>query len=142
MSEPDWKVYQNATAEVFRRLGCNAQVDLTVAGVRASHAIDGRSESSWGDRSTTLAKWLRSSSALAVSMRFLLRCPEKWAAIVSSTKSTAMPSSHAFPVSAVLNPSRCTGVAPSATPSGPFRSNGPSFVFFASRSQCDGAVSA
>lgn len=40
MSEPDWKVYQNETAEVFRRLGCNAQVDLTVAGVRASHAID------------------------------------------------------------------------------------------------------
>lgn len=40
MSEPDWKAYQSATAEVFRRLECNAQVDLTVAGVRASHAID------------------------------------------------------------------------------------------------------
>lgn len=40
MGEPDWKAYQNATAEVFRRLGCNAQVDLTVTGVRASHAID------------------------------------------------------------------------------------------------------
>lgn len=40
MREPDWKAYQNAITEVFRRLGRNAQVDLIVAGVRASHAID------------------------------------------------------------------------------------------------------
>lgn len=40
MSEPEWKRYQQATADVFHRLGCNAQVDLSVAGVRATHAID------------------------------------------------------------------------------------------------------
>ena len=40
MSEPEWKRYQHATADVFRRLGCNAQEDLPVAGVRAKHAVD------------------------------------------------------------------------------------------------------
>lgn len=40
MSEPEWKRYQKATADAFRRLGCNAQEDLTVAGVRATHAVD------------------------------------------------------------------------------------------------------
>ncbi|MGB5850874.1 MAG: restriction endonuclease [Rhodanobacter sp.] len=40
MSEPEWKRYQQATADVFRRLGCNAQEDLPVAGVRATHAVD------------------------------------------------------------------------------------------------------
>ena len=40
MSESEWKRYQQATADVFRRLGCNAQEDLPVAGVRATHAVD------------------------------------------------------------------------------------------------------
>lgn len=40
MSYTDWRGYQEATAEVFRRLGCNAQVDFRVDGVRATHDID------------------------------------------------------------------------------------------------------
>lgn len=40
MDYPDWRAYQHATADVFRKLGCNAKVDFTVAGARASHAID------------------------------------------------------------------------------------------------------
>ncbi len=40
MSYTDWHVYQEATAEVFRRLGCNAQVDFRVTGARATHDID------------------------------------------------------------------------------------------------------
>lgn len=40
MAYSDWREYQVATAEVFRRLGCNAQVDFKVRGVRASHDID------------------------------------------------------------------------------------------------------
>jgi DNA-binding beta-propeller fold protein YncE len=40
MSYTDWHVYQEATAAVFRRLGCNAQVDFRVTGARATHDID------------------------------------------------------------------------------------------------------
>ncbi|ENM2122876.1 restriction endonuclease, partial [Escherichia coli] len=40
MSYADWRVYQEATAEVFRRLGCNALVDYRAKGVRATHDID------------------------------------------------------------------------------------------------------
>ncbi|MBA1364897.1 restriction endonuclease [Burkholderia gladioli] len=40
MSYTDWRAYQEATAEVFRRLGCNAQVDFRVTGARATHDID------------------------------------------------------------------------------------------------------
>ena len=40
MSYTDWRVYQEATAEVFRRLGCNAQVDFRVTGARATHDVD------------------------------------------------------------------------------------------------------
>ncbi|EOC9236919.1 restriction endonuclease [Enterobacter hormaechei] len=40
MSYADWRVYQEATAEVFRRLGCNALVDYRANGVRATHDID------------------------------------------------------------------------------------------------------
>jgi hypothetical protein len=36
----DWKEYQEHTAELFRRLGCSAEVDKTVQGVRAEHKID------------------------------------------------------------------------------------------------------
>lgn len=36
----DWRAYQEATANVFRSLGCNAQVDFRVKGVRATHAVD------------------------------------------------------------------------------------------------------
>lgn len=40
MGYTDWRVYQDATADVFRRLGCNAQVDFRVTGARATHDID------------------------------------------------------------------------------------------------------
>lgn len=40
MSYSDWRAYQEATAAVFRRLGCNAEVDHRVTGVRATHDID------------------------------------------------------------------------------------------------------
>ncbi|QAU22735.1 restriction endonuclease [Dyella sp. M7H15-1] len=40
MTYPDWRAYQEAAAEVFRRLGCNAQVDYRAKGVRAAHDID------------------------------------------------------------------------------------------------------
>ncbi|HBN9817932.1 TPA: restriction endonuclease [Pseudomonas aeruginosa] len=40
MSYTDWRVYQEATAEVFRRLGCNAQVNFRATGARATHDID------------------------------------------------------------------------------------------------------
>ncbi|WP_321942196.1 restriction endonuclease [Paraburkholderia tropica] len=40
MSYTDWRAYQEATAEVFRQLGCNAQVDFRVTGARATHDID------------------------------------------------------------------------------------------------------
>lgn len=40
MNYTDWRAYQEATAEVFQRLGCNAQVDFRAAGARATHAID------------------------------------------------------------------------------------------------------
>lgn len=36
----DWKGYQEETAEFFRRLGLDAQTDVTMAGVRTSHDID------------------------------------------------------------------------------------------------------
>lgn len=36
----DWKEYQNETAEFFRKLGCDAQVEPKVVGVRAEHKID------------------------------------------------------------------------------------------------------
>lgn len=40
MSYTDWRAYQEATAAVFGRLGCNAQVDFRVTGARATHDID------------------------------------------------------------------------------------------------------
>lgn len=40
MSYADWRVYQEATADVFRRLGCNALVNYRAKGVRAAHDID------------------------------------------------------------------------------------------------------
>lgn len=40
MSEPEWKRYQQAPADVFRRPGCNAQEDLPVPGLRATHQVD------------------------------------------------------------------------------------------------------
>ncbi|WP_423200852.1 restriction endonuclease [Cupriavidus sp. H19C3] len=40
MTYVDWKHYQQATAEVFRRLGCNAQVDYQAKGARAKHDVD------------------------------------------------------------------------------------------------------
>ena len=36
----NWRDYQEAVAEVFRELGCNAEVDKTVTGARGSHDID------------------------------------------------------------------------------------------------------
>ena len=36
----DWHEYQQAVADVFRRLGCRAEVDKTVKGARGSHNID------------------------------------------------------------------------------------------------------
>lgn len=36
----NWREYQYAVAEVFRNLGCNAEVDKTVTGARGSHNID------------------------------------------------------------------------------------------------------
>lgn len=36
----DWKQYQNETAEFFRSLGCDAEVEAKVVGVRAEHKID------------------------------------------------------------------------------------------------------
>ena len=36
----NWREYQEAVAEVFRRLGCRADVDKTVTGARGSHEID------------------------------------------------------------------------------------------------------
>lgn len=40
MTHTNWRDYQDATADVFRRLGCNAQVDFRVKGIRATHDID------------------------------------------------------------------------------------------------------
>ena len=36
----DWRNYQEAAARVFRRLGCQAEVEKTVNGARASHTVD------------------------------------------------------------------------------------------------------
>ena len=36
----DWRDYQGAVAEVFRQLGCSAEVDKTVTGARGQHDID------------------------------------------------------------------------------------------------------
>lgn len=36
----DWKQYQNEAAEFFRSLGCDAEVDAKVVGVRAEHRVD------------------------------------------------------------------------------------------------------
>ena len=36
----DWRDYQEAVAKVFRNLGCRAEVDKTVTGVRGPHNID------------------------------------------------------------------------------------------------------
>ncbi len=36
----DWKQYQEQTAEFFRSLGCDAEVEAKVTGVRAEHKID------------------------------------------------------------------------------------------------------
>jgi len=36
----NWKQYQDETAEFFRGLGCDADVDVKVAGVRAEHKVD------------------------------------------------------------------------------------------------------
>ena len=35
-----WRDYQDTTAEFFRRLGCTAEVEATVEGVRGEHKID------------------------------------------------------------------------------------------------------
>ena len=40
MSYTDWRVYQEAIVEVFRRLGCNALIDYRGKGNRAAHDID------------------------------------------------------------------------------------------------------
>lgn len=40
MAQSEWRAYQEATAEVFRRLGCNARVDYRAKGVRSDHDID------------------------------------------------------------------------------------------------------
>lgn len=36
----DWKQYQNETAEFFRSLGCDVEIEAKVAGMRAEHKID------------------------------------------------------------------------------------------------------
>ena len=36
----NWREYQEAVAEVFRNLGCSAEVDKTVEGARGTHDID------------------------------------------------------------------------------------------------------
>lgn len=36
----NWKLYQEETAEFFRRLGCEADVEAKVSGARADHKID------------------------------------------------------------------------------------------------------
>ena len=36
----NWREYQEAVAEVFRKLGCKAEVDKTVMGARGPHEID------------------------------------------------------------------------------------------------------
>lgn len=36
----DWKRYQNETAEFFRSLGCDVEIEAKVAGMRAEHKID------------------------------------------------------------------------------------------------------
>ena len=36
----DWKGYQEETADFFRRLGLDAQTDVTMAGVRTTHNVD------------------------------------------------------------------------------------------------------
>ena len=36
----NWREYQEAVAEVFRKLGCKAEVDKTVTGARGPHNID------------------------------------------------------------------------------------------------------
>ena len=36
----DWKQYQNEIGEFFRGLGCDAEVEAKVVGVRAEHKID------------------------------------------------------------------------------------------------------
>ena len=36
----NWCEYQEAVAEVFRKLGCNAEVNKTVCGARGSHDVD------------------------------------------------------------------------------------------------------
>ena len=36
----NWREYQEAVAEVFRKLGCNAEVNKTVCGARGSHDVD------------------------------------------------------------------------------------------------------
>ena len=36
----NWRKYQEAVAQVFRKLGCRAEVDKTVTGARGSHDID------------------------------------------------------------------------------------------------------
>ncbi|AVF87542.1 restriction endonuclease [Klebsiella quasipneumoniae] len=40
MSYKNWHAYQEATAKVFRDLGCNAQIDFRTKGARATHDID------------------------------------------------------------------------------------------------------
>ena len=35
-----WKDYQETTAEFFRRLGCTAEVEATVKGIRGKHKVD------------------------------------------------------------------------------------------------------
>jgi DNA-binding beta-propeller fold protein YncE len=40
MTYSDWRQYQEATASVFQRLGCNAQTDFRAAGAKGSHDVD------------------------------------------------------------------------------------------------------
>jgi hypothetical protein len=40
MAYSDWRHYQQATAETFPRLGCDAKIDYTAQGARGRHDID------------------------------------------------------------------------------------------------------
>lgn len=40
MSTTDWRQYQEATARLFRKLGCEAEVEFPAEGARAKHKVD------------------------------------------------------------------------------------------------------
>lgn len=40
MATPKWRAYQEATANLFRKLGCEASVEYRAQGVRARHNVD------------------------------------------------------------------------------------------------------